>query len=337
MIGDIDLILENDLFLLSFEPELEVRITGEETFDLLIEGGYDVIIDNDHIKVLTVAEQGLPGVPGPAGQDGTKITIDEDAPPNPRPGDIWIPMGPGYIKGADGVDGQDGAPGVQGPKGDDGEQGIQGIQGPQGERGYTGDQGEKGDTGERGLQGIQGIQGVKGDTGLQGVKGDTGLQGIQGIQGIQGVPGTNGTNGTNGQGVPAAGTLGQKLQKTSATDYATAWVSVSRPMTASTSTSGATTTATISWAVNEVIRLQLSNTASVALTMMGAQDGQVCRLEIIQDATGGRALTLGTEVGFSTDIPSYTPTTGAGKRDILEFMFNSGTSKFYLTRVTKGF
>jgi hypothetical protein len=57
-----------------------------------------------------------------------------------------------------------------------------------------------------------------------------GPQGIQGIQGIQGVPGTNGSNGATGAtgpagpGLPAGGTVGQLIRKSSATDYATEWI-----------------------------------------------------------------------------------------------------------------
>jgi len=45
-------------------------------------------------------------------------------------------------------------------------------------------------------------------------------------QGIPGTNGTDGTDGTNGVGVPAGGTTGQILSKASATDYATAWSSL---------------------------------------------------------------------------------------------------------------
>jgi hypothetical protein len=51
--------------------------------------------------------------------------------------------------------------------------------------------------------------------------GGVSLQGAQGTQGIQG------TAGTNGQGVPTGGATGTYLRKTSATDYATAWQTIS--------------------------------------------------------------------------------------------------------------
>lgn len=60
------------------------------------------------------------------------------------------------------------------------------------------------------------------DAGL--VKGDDGQDGADGADGAPGADGQDGTNGTNGQGVPTGGASGQILAKTSATDYATAWI-----------------------------------------------------------------------------------------------------------------
>lgn len=57
-------------------------------------------------------------------------------------------------------------------------------------------------------------------------KGDTGAQGIQGIQGVagnDGADGTNGADGADGLGVPAGGTTGQVLKKTSNADNDTEW------------------------------------------------------------------------------------------------------------------
>lgn len=47
--------------------------------------------------------------------------------------------------------------------------------------------------------------------------------GAAGADGTNGTNGTNGTDGTDGVGVPAGGTAGQALVKASATDYDTAW------------------------------------------------------------------------------------------------------------------
>lgn len=99
--------------------------------------------------------------------------------------------------------------GEQGPAGATGAQGPQGPAGPQGATGATGPQGPTGATGPQGPQGIQGL---------------TGPQGLQGDPGPAGATGATGPQGPAGQGVPAGGTTGQVLAKTSATDYATQWV-----------------------------------------------------------------------------------------------------------------
>lgn len=57
----------------------------------------------------------------------------------------------------------------------------------------------------------------------------SGLQGVQGIQGVKGDPGVAGSAGAQGPagpGVPAGGTTGQSLTKSSATDYATIWSTI---------------------------------------------------------------------------------------------------------------
>lgn len=88
-------------------------------------------------------------------------------------------------------------------------------------KGPAGPPGPQGDPGTPGATGPQGPQGDPGATGPQGPKGDTGATGAQGPQGL---PGATGAQGPAGPGVPAGGTTGQLLQKTSTTDYATAWV-----------------------------------------------------------------------------------------------------------------
>jgi len=76
----------------------------------------------------------------------------------------------------------------------------------------------------QGIPGNPGAAGADGEDGAQGIQGIPGTAGSQGIQGIQGVPGNP---GSNGQGVPVGGTTNQVLAKTSATDFATAWVTPS--------------------------------------------------------------------------------------------------------------
>jgi hypothetical protein len=92
-----------------------------------------VVVRKPSVSVVTVAEQGPPGIKGDTGDPGQQ--------------------------------------GLQGPKGDPGDQGLQGVQGPkgdQGDQGLPGIQGPKGDPGDQGIQGIkgdQGIQGIQGEPG----------------------------------------------------------------------------------------------------------------------------------------------------------------------------
>jgi len=105
-----------------------------------------------------------------------------------------------------------------------GPQGTQGIQGPTGATGPTGQQGIQGIKGDTGLTGPQGPTGPQG---LQGIQGLTGATGAQGIQGIKGDTGATGATGSVGPGVAIDGTTGQLLIKNSATNYDTAWSSLS--------------------------------------------------------------------------------------------------------------
>jgi len=78
----------------------------------------------------------------------------------------------------------------------------------------------------RGPTGATGPQGSTGATGATGPQGPQGNTGATGPQGNPGATGATGAQGPAGPGVPAGGTTGQALEKTSATDYATAWVTL---------------------------------------------------------------------------------------------------------------
>lgn len=65
------------------------------------------------------------------------------------------------------------------------------------------------------------LNSVAGPTGPSGPAGATGAQGATGPQGAAGATGATGPSGAAGVGLPAAGTTGQLLAKSSDTDYAT--------------------------------------------------------------------------------------------------------------------
>lgn len=92
---------------------------------------------------------------------------------------------------------------------------------------------------------------------------------------------------------------------------------------------------TLNWDDYDIYRLTL--TGDTSLTFSGGSDGQVCQLEITQDATGSRIVTFPAAVRYSTDIPAPTLTTTASKTDKLGFQRNSGLGKYDLMSIVKGF
>jgi len=146
------------------------------------------------------------------------------------------------------------SPAWQGPPG------PPGPQGPEGPPGATGAQGPTGLTGATGPQGATGAQGVAGPPGgapnwrgawsagatyaandavsylgssyyapsavSAGVTPPAAPWQVIAQKGDPGATGSQGPTGATGAGVPAGGTTGQILGKTSATDYATAWVNL---------------------------------------------------------------------------------------------------------------
>jgi len=181
---------------------------------------------------------GAAGTPGATGPQGPQGNTGATGVPGPQ-GDPGTPGAPGAT-GPQGPKGDAGATGATGSQGPAGTTGAQGAQGVPGTPGATGAQGPKGDPGATGAQGPQGVAGPTGPTGPagadstvpgpQGPKGDpgatgsTGPQGPQGVTGTQGPQGATGSTGPAGAGIAAGGAVGQRLQKSSATDYATAWV-----------------------------------------------------------------------------------------------------------------
>ena len=150
------------------------------------------------------AEVGPAGPSGPAGSDGARGPAGAKG----DTGDQGIQgiQGPQGEAGSDGTDGVDGARGLRGaigPAGAQGERGEQGTQGPKGDKGDTGDRGEQGLQGDRGNQGEKGDTGDTGAIGPAGPQGEQGVQGIQGEVGLQGPAGTDGADGARGPIGPA--------------------------------------------------------------------------------------------------------------------------------------
>ena len=103
------------------------------------------------------------------------------------------------------------------------------------------------------------------------------------------------------------------------------------------------TTVTYATTVNLDLTTLTSNIARITLTgpctinITGGNDGQKVILELLQDGTGGRVVTLGTGWKYGTDITSYTGTTTLNKRDILGLEYNTSLSGAMLIGVARGY
>ena len=194
-----------------------------------------------------VGDAGATGATGAAGADGRTILNGTAAPTSgdgvngdfwldtitttiygPKAAGAWPGTGVSLI-GAAGADGADGAAGAAGAAGADGADGADGAAGADGRTVLNG-------ASDPTSQGVDGdfyintatntIFGPKTagawSTGVSLVGAD-GADGAAGAAGADGADGAAGAAGANGQGVPTGGTTGQYLRKTSGTDYATAW------------------------------------------------------------------------------------------------------------------
>ena len=194
-----------------------------------------------------VGDAGATGATGAAGADGRTILNGSAAPTSGDgvSGDFWLdtitttiygPKAAGAwpgtgvsLIGAAGAAGADGADGAAGAAGADGADGAAGADGADGRTVLNGaanptSQGVDGDfyinTTTNTIFGPK-AAGAWG-TGVSLVGAD-GADGAAGAAGADGNDGADGAAGANGQGVPTGGTTGQYLRKTSSTDYATAW------------------------------------------------------------------------------------------------------------------
>lgn len=77
-------------------------------------------------------------------------------------------------------------------------------------------------------------------------------------------------------------------------------------------------------------------TSSTTLDINSGYVGQHLRLELKQDATGSRTVTLGTSIAVGTDIATFTASTAASARDLVQ-MINATGTVWMLAAVNKGF
>lgn len=174
---------------------------------------------------------------------------------------------------------------------------FEGVPGPEGPEGPKGDKGDKGDTGDQGIQGLKGDKGDAGNQGIQGVKGDTGNQGIQGVKGDK---------GDTGDPFPSPFVL---------TD---------------------TPTIVTDCSLSNLFEVTLGGNRTLA-NPINPSDGDRIVWEIVQDATGGRTLTLGSAFVFGESLPTLSFSTTSGKRDFMGAIYNQTTNKWYVVAFSKGF
>lgn len=95
-------------------------------------------------------------------------------------------------------------------------------------------------------------------------------------------------------------------------------------------------TVNINWDLANCHRLTLTGSPTT-LTFSGGVDGEKLILELTQDSTGSRLITLPSNVRFSTILPSVILSTSPGYMDKLGFMYNAAANKYDLVAVIYGF
>jgi len=137
--------------------------------------------------------------------------------------------------------------------------GTVGVAGPKGDTGATGAAGAAGATGATGPAGATGATGAAGAAGATGATGPTGPKGDTGDTGPAGA---TGATGAAGEGVPVGGTSGQVLAKTSATNYATAWVDASSGSGTVTNVSGTAPISVATGTTTPVVSIAAATTSA---------------------------------------------------------------------------
>lgn len=99
---------------------------------------------------------------------------------------------------------------------------------------------------------------------------------------------------------------------------------------------GAAATYNTDWSRGSHFRLAPGQSFTLA-NPTNPQPGQRVVYEIKQDATGGRAITLGSNFRLGTDITAATLTTTASKTDYLGVIYNATDAKFDVVMLIKGF
>lgn len=120
----------------------------------------------------------------------------------------------------------------------------------------------------------------------------------------------------NGSAWVGFGALGIDTQGTQAVSTATATIT---PATGTTSV---------------VVTVSHNTTLTIG---NGTYAGQHLRLELLQDATGSRTIAFDSSVEFGTDVTSFTATTTANKRDLVQLYWQATIGAWMFAAVNHGF
>lgn len=91
----------------------------------------------------------------------------------------------------------------------------------------------------------------------------------------------------------------------------------------------------VDWSNTDVARITLAGPTTLMFT--GAADNQRLILELTQDATGGRAVTLPPSLRFSTTIPTIVLSTAGNKLDRLGFIYRASSAAYDVIAVAIGY
>ncbi len=179
------------------------------------------------------------------------------------------------------------------------------------------------------------VAGGGGGTGPQGPPGGTGPQGPPGLvwRGTWATGTTYAISDAVAFGSSSWIAVASSVGVTPGTS-GTTWALLSGQGAPQTLTYAATVTTDVS--TGSYFRVTLTGNLTLA-NPTNPTDGQTVTWALIQDATGSRTLTLDTAFALGTTIASTTLTTTASKRDFLTAVYNSATTKWYVTNFVKGY
>jgi hypothetical protein len=88
--------------------------------------------------------------------------------------------------------------------------------------------------------------------------------------------------------------------------------------------------------LSNLFRVTLGGNRTLA-NPTNAIDGEKVTWELIQDGTGNRTITLGSQFDLGTDIASITLSTTANTRDFMGAIYNATTNEWYVVSFIKGY